>query len=146
MRCMNLLIVDLRWSLAYFMMIHPLPVAGKLPLKSLVTTNKEIVSERERKTNITCYKHIYTIGKWCIMVVTIAIFVSTFLTSLVIIFIGGFLCGLRFSWKVRGCIQSGKDFLSTSSPAPMYELAVVPAVSYKQQEQGVELKENVAYM
>ena len=32
----DLLVVDLRSSLAYFMMTHPLPVAGKLPIKTLV--------------------------------------------------------------------------------------------------------------
>ena len=31
-----MLVVDLRSSLAYFMMTHPLPVAGKLPIKTLV--------------------------------------------------------------------------------------------------------------
>ena len=40
----DLLVVDLRSSLAYFMMTHPLPVTGKLPIKTLVArqlpTNK----------------------------------------------------------------------------------------------------------
>ncbi|MCG8626412.1 MAG: hypothetical protein MJE68_30990, partial [Proteobacteria bacterium] len=31
-----LLVVDLYSSLAYFMMTHPLPIAGKLPIKTLV--------------------------------------------------------------------------------------------------------------
>ena len=31
-----LLVVDVCSSLAYFMMTHPLPVAGKLPIKTLV--------------------------------------------------------------------------------------------------------------
>ena len=31
-----LLVVDLCSSLAYFMMTHPLPIAGKLPIKTLV--------------------------------------------------------------------------------------------------------------
>ena len=31
-----LLVVDLRSSLAYFMMTQPLPIAGKLPIKTLV--------------------------------------------------------------------------------------------------------------
>ena len=31
-----LLVVDLCSSLAYFMMIQPLPIAGKLPIKTLV--------------------------------------------------------------------------------------------------------------
>ena len=40
-----LLVVDLCSSLAYFMMTQPLPIAGKLPIKTLVakqlpTTNK----------------------------------------------------------------------------------------------------------
>ena len=30
------LVVDLHSSLTYFMMIHPLPVTGKVPIKSLV--------------------------------------------------------------------------------------------------------------
>ena len=32
----DLLVVDLCSSLAYFMMTHPLPIAGKLPIKTLV--------------------------------------------------------------------------------------------------------------
>ena len=32
----DLLVVDLCSSLAYFMMTHPLPVASKLPIKTLV--------------------------------------------------------------------------------------------------------------
>ena len=31
-----LLVVDLCSSLAYFMMTHPLPIAGKMPIKTLV--------------------------------------------------------------------------------------------------------------
>ena len=31
-----LLVVDLRWSLVYFMMTHPFPIASKLPIKTLV--------------------------------------------------------------------------------------------------------------
>ena len=31
-----LLVVDLYSSLAYFMMTHPLPIAGKMPIKTLV--------------------------------------------------------------------------------------------------------------
>ena len=78
-------------------------------------------------------------------ITVIAASVSAFLVSSVIIFIIGFLCGLCFSQKVKGCIQSGKDNpSSTNSPSPMYE-AVVPTVN-RQQEQDVELKENVAYM
>ena len=32
----DLLVVDLHSSLAYFMMTYPLPIAGKLPIKTLV--------------------------------------------------------------------------------------------------------------
>ena len=32
----DLLVVDLHLSLAYFMMTHPLPVAGKLPMNTLI--------------------------------------------------------------------------------------------------------------
>ena len=43
-----LLVVDLCSSLAYFMMIQPLPIAGKLPIKTLVAkqlpTNIIVVS------------------------------------------------------------------------------------------------------
>ena len=47
--------------------------------------------------------------------------------------------GLCFSQKVRGCVPTGKDHLSTiSHPAPVYEIVVLN----RQQEQNVELKEN----
>ena len=42
----DLLVVDLRSSLAYFVMTHPLPEACKLPIKTLVArqlpTNKDV--------------------------------------------------------------------------------------------------------
>ena len=46
----DLLVVDLRSSLAYFMMTHPLPVAGKLPIKTLVT--------RQLPTNVYVCVHV----------------------------------------------------------------------------------------
>ena len=45
-----LLVVDLCSSLAYFMMTHPLPIAGKLPIKTLVT--------KQLPTNT--HVHVYT--------------------------------------------------------------------------------------
>ena len=49
----DLLVVDLRSSLAYSMMTHPLPIAGKLPIKTLVA--------RQLPTNAhTCIVHTHT--------------------------------------------------------------------------------------
>ena len=51
-----LLVVDLCSSLAYFMMIQPLPIAGKLPIKTLVA--------KQLPTNI----YIYICTKVCIII------------------------------------------------------------------------------
>ena len=45
-------IVDLRSSLGYFMMTHPLPIAGKLPIKTLVA--------RQLPTNTCTHTHTHT--------------------------------------------------------------------------------------
>ena len=45
-----LLVVDLCSSLAYFMMIQPLPIAGKFPIKTLVA--------RQLPTNVHVYIYI----------------------------------------------------------------------------------------
>ena len=47
-----MLVVDLRSSLAYFMMTHPLPVASKLSVKTLVA--------KQLPTNTHTYTHMYT--------------------------------------------------------------------------------------
>ena len=53
-----LLVVDLCSSFAYFMMTHPLPIAGKLPIKTLVArqlpTNDIIIFQ------FVIYMHVRT--------------------------------------------------------------------------------------
>ena len=50
-----LLVVDLCSSLAYFMMTQPLPIAGKLPIKTLVA--------KQLPTNV----HTYNIISYCVL-------------------------------------------------------------------------------
>ena len=96
--------------------------------------------EEKRGTNTASFNTLVSL----IFGINNATSVSVYFVSSEIIFIVGFLCGLCFSRKVRGCVPSDKNHPLTNSPAPMYE-AVVPTVN-RQQEQDVELKENVAYM
>ena len=55
-----LLVVDLRSSLAYFMMTQALPIAGKLPIKTLVA--------KQLPTNV-CVMCMYPCVYVCLLVV-----------------------------------------------------------------------------
>ena len=59
-----LLVVDLYSSLAYFMMTHPLPIAGKLPIKTLVArqlpTNNDYYSDYDGSDFCVVIKTIHT--------------------------------------------------------------------------------------
>ena len=56
-----LLVVDLRSSLAYFMMTHPLPIVGKLPIKTLVA--RQLPTKGCYVYNMVpeCYTHTHTL-------------------------------------------------------------------------------------
>ena len=99
------------------MMIHSLPVAGKLPLRTLATTNKE--SQRGKGSQIQHVTNTFIPSGVSVMVVTIAIFVSTFLVSSEIIFIVGFLCGGCFSVeKLEGAFKVAKSFSQQAAQLP----------------------------
>ena len=58
-----LLVVDLRSSLAYFMMTHPLPIAGKLPIK---TTAKQLATNKHTCTHTHRYGYVRLDGSMSI--------------------------------------------------------------------------------
>ena len=60
----DLLVVDLRSSLAYFMMTHPLPIAGKSPIESLLArqlpTHTSAHTNTHARTHKRTHTHTYT--------------------------------------------------------------------------------------
>ena len=56
----DLLVVDLRSSLAYFMMTHPLPIAGKLPIKSLVARQLPTHTSAYTNTHTRAHTNVHT--------------------------------------------------------------------------------------
>ena len=55
----DLLVVDLRSSLAYFMMTHPLPIADKLPIKTSVARQLPTYTHTCTHTHTHTHTHTY---------------------------------------------------------------------------------------
>ena len=74
-----------------------------------------------------------------VFLVTVSSVVVAFLIISLLMFVTGFVCGLYFGRKYK---QSSS---SLTPPVPLYEDVNVLPSAVEHQEQGLELKENVAY-
>ena len=83
----DLLVVDLRLSLAYFMMTHPLPIAGKLPIKVRLLGNYH-------HTHTHTHTHILT---YCMALCSSCIELFSCMQS-----------RLRYYFTNRACTQSSE--------------------------------------
>ena len=61
----DLLVVDLRLSLAYFMMTHPLPVASKLPIEKKLWLPRNYQHTTYSHINSSVHHKIYNIILLC---------------------------------------------------------------------------------
>ena len=82
------------------------------------------------------------------LVVAVSSTVIVFLVISIMTLIGGFVCGYYFRGrKYKESLKKTQDNLISSQPAaaPLYEDVDVLPSAVEHQEQGLELKENVAY-
>ena len=74
-----------------------------------------------------------------VLTVAVSSTVAAFLVISFLTFVAGFVCGHYFGRKYK------QPSSSLNQPVPLYEDVNVPSNAVEHQEQGLELRENVAY-